>query len=142
MLEVREAITQAEVDAAMALRVRVFVGEQGVDRVADQDGLDPEAIHLVAVEDGAVVATCRLLIVPGVLKLGRMAVEPEHRRRRLGSKLLAEAERLGRERGFHQIVLNAQTYAESLYAAAGYHRVGDLFLEEGIEHVRMELTLA
>jgi predicted GNAT family N-acyltransferase len=141
VIEVRETRTQAELDGAIALREVVFVGEQGVDRVADQDGLDPAAIHLVAVEDGEVIATCRLLVDTGPVKLGRLAVAKEHRRRGLASRIVAEAEVIARARGDRQIVLNAQTYAEALYAAAGYVRVGDAFLEEGIEHVRMELAL-
>ena len=49
---------------------------------------------------------------------------------------------MARAEGAPRIVLHAQTYAEPLYAAAGYVRVGGVFLEEGIEHVRMELDLA
>ena len=142
MIEVRPTVDAAEVDAALDLRERVFVGEQGVERAADQDGLDPEAIHLVAVDAGRVVATCRLLPAPGVLKLGRMAVERDHRRQGLGAALLAEADRIANERGTERIVLHAQVYAEPLYAAAGYERVGGVFLEEEIEHVRMERDLA
>jgi predicted GNAT family N-acyltransferase len=142
VIEVRPTRSADEVAAALALRIDVFVGEQGVERVADQDGLDPESIHLVAIEDERVLATCRLLEAPGVLKLGRMAVEPDHRRRGLGAALLAEAERVARDSGIRRIVLHAQVYAESLYAGAGYERVGDVFVEEGIEHVRMERTIA
>lgn len=142
MIEVRQTLDAAEIEAALDLRERVFVGEQGVERVADQDGLDPEAIHLVAVDDRRVVGTCRLLPAPGVLKLGRMAVEPDYRRRGLGAALLAESERIATERGTERIVLHAQVYAEPLYAAAGYRRVGGVFLEEEIEHVRMERDLA
>ncbi len=142
MPEVRPTRTEREIDAALALRERVFVGEQGVPVAADRDGLDPESIHLVALEAGEVIATCRLLPAPGVLKLGRMAVAPEDRRRGLGAALLAAAEDVAREQGVARIVLHAQTYAEPLYAGAGYMRVGHVFLEEEIEHVRMELAVA
>jgi ElaA protein len=142
VIEVRPTRSPEEVAAAMELRIEVFVGEQGVERVADQDGLDPDSIHLVALDDDRVVATCRLLEGPGVLKLGRLAVEPAYRRRGLAAELLAEAERVARAGGTPRIVLNAQTYAENLYAGAGYVRIGDVFVEEGIDHVRMELDLA
>jgi predicted GNAT family N-acyltransferase len=142
VIEIRPTVNAEEIDAALALRERVFVGEQGVTVAADRDGLDPESIHLIAVDGGAVVATCRLLASDGVLKLGRMAVEPAYRRRGLGAALLAEAERVARAEGSQRIVLHAQTYAEGLYAEAGYERVGGVFVEEGIEHVQMERTLA
>ena len=141
-MEVRPTRSPEEVAAALALRERVFVGEQGVEIAADRDGLDPESLHLVVVDGGRVVATCRLLAGDGVLKLGRMAVEPDHRRRGLGAALLDEAERVARAEGVARIVLHAQVYAEPLYAGAGYERVGDVFAEEGIDHVQMERTVA
>lgn len=141
-MEVREAQSDTEIEAAMQLRVRVFVGEQGIDRVADQDGLDSSAVHVVAVEDGRVLGTCRLLRGGGVARLGRLAVDPAHRRLGLAAAILAESERIARGHGDRRIALNAQLYAERLYADAGYERVGAEFLEEGIEHVRMEREVA
>ena len=52
MIDVRAASGPAELQAALALRERVFCDEQGVTLEADQDGLDPEALQLVAY-DGA-----------------------------------------------------------------------------------------
>ena len=75
-MEVRETISDDEVTAALALRSRVFCDEQGVSFEADQDGRDPEATHIVAVDDGAVIGTCRLLFRGQVARLGRLAVEP------------------------------------------------------------------
>ena len=50
-MEVREARSDDEVAAALGLRERVFCGEQGVSVEADRDGRDPEATHIVAVDD-------------------------------------------------------------------------------------------
>ena len=48
------------------LREAVFCGEQGVALPADRDGLDDEAVQLVALDDaGELIGTCRLLIEPG-----------------------------------------------------------------------------
>src|SRR5688500_5162344 len=92
-VEVRPARDDAEVEEALALRERVFVGEQGVTPEADRDGLDGQALQFVAVEDGRVLGTCRVLIRDGVARLGRMAVEPDARGRGIGAQLLAVAER-------------------------------------------------
>ena len=59
-MEVREALTDEEVNAALALRSRVFCEEQGVSFEADQDGRDPEATHIVAIDDGAVIGIVEL----------------------------------------------------------------------------------
>jgi predicted GNAT family N-acyltransferase len=141
-LEVRLARSDREVDAALDLRHRVFCGEQGVPVAADRDGRDAEATHVVAVEDGRVLGTCRLLFQGGIARLGRLAVEPDARRRGLGADILAEASRTAREAGADRIELHAQTYARELYEGEGYTEYGDEFVEEGIVHVAMRKALA
>ena len=141
-MEVRETISDEEVTAALALRSRVFCDEQGVSFEADQDGRDPEATHIVAVEDGAVIGTCRLLFRGPVARLGRLAVEPERRGDGVAAAILREADRVAVDAGAETIALHAQTYAQALYEHAGYEEYGPTFVEEGIEHVAMEKRLA
>ena len=55
--------------------IEVFCGEQGVTLDGDRDGRDDEAVHLVAVDDGEVLGTCRMLIEPGgTARFGRLCV--------------------------------------------------------------------
>jgi predicted GNAT family N-acyltransferase len=140
--EIRSANGDAEVEAALDLRRRVFCEEQGVTLAADQDGLDPEALHIVAVDDGRIVGTCRLVFSHGTAQLGRMAVEPSMRGRGLGSAVLAEAERAAGAAGAQRIRLHAQTTARSLYERGGFEVVGEEFIDEGTPHVPMEKALA
>jgi predicted GNAT family N-acyltransferase len=150
VLEVRRAADEDELAQALALRRAVFVDEQGVPLAAERDGRDSEAMHLVALEGGRVLGTCRLLLASsrdrrgaGVeVRLGRLAVAPEGRRRGIASALLTAAEQEARAAGAERIVLHAQTYASRLYADAGYRRRGRPFLEQGLEHVTMERRLA
>jgi predicted GNAT family N-acyltransferase len=141
-VEVREARTESELAAALALRERIFCGEQGVSFEADQDGRDPEATHIVAVDDGVVIGTCRLLFRGPVARLGRLAVERDRRGDGIGAEILAEADRIASEAGSESIALHAQTYALPLYEHAGYETYGPTFVEEGIEHVAMEKQIA
>jgi len=141
-VEVREARTQAELAAALELRGRVFCEEQGVSFEADQDGRDGEATHIVAVDDGVVIGTCRLLFRGQVARLGRLAVERERRGENVAAEILREADRIASEAGSESIALHAQTYAQALYEHAGYKQYGSTFVEEGIEHVAMEKRLA
>ena len=136
------ARTDDEVAAALALRSRVFCDEQGVSFESDQDGRDPEATHIVAVDDGAVIGTCRLLFRGHVARLGRLAVEPERRGDGIAAEILREADRIAIDAGVVAIALHAQTYAQSLYENAGYREYGPTFVEEGIEHVAMEKRIA
>ncbi|HEV7845254.1 MAG TPA: GNAT family N-acetyltransferase [Thermoleophilaceae bacterium] len=141
-MEVREARSEDEVTAALALRSRVFCGEQGVSFEADQDGRDGEATHVVALEDGVVIGTCRLLFRGTVARLGRLAVESGRRGDGVAAAILREADRVALDAGAESIALHAQTYALTLYENAGYAEYGPPFVEEGIEHVAMEKRLA
>jgi predicted GNAT family N-acyltransferase len=129
------------VDEAMELRRTVFVDEQGVTLEADRDGRDDEAVHLVAVNDGRVVGTLRLLAAGEVSRLGRMVVSPELRGSGIGGRLLDLADEVAREMGHRRIALHAQVPARRVYERAGYRRQGDVFVEQGIEHVAMEKPL-
>ncbi len=141
MIDVRPAQGQAEVDAALALRHEVFVVEQHVPLDDDVDGRDAQALHLVGVQDGRVVATCRVLNDGDTAKLGRMAVAVAVRRRGIASRLLAAAEEHARTTGARRIALAAQTEALGLYERAGYAALGERFLDAGIEHLMMDKRL-
>jgi predicted GNAT family N-acyltransferase len=53
-----------------------------------------------------------------------------------------EAERAALEAGARRMRLHAQSAAVPLYARGGYEARGEPFLEEGIDHVTMERSLA
>lgn len=142
MIEVRPTRDDSEVAAALVLREEVFVGEQGVSLAEERDGRDQEALHLVVVDDGVVVATCRLLVEGTTVKLGRMAVARTRRGLGLARALITEAEARGRALGAERMVLAAQLNAQALYDRAGYDAYGDVFLDAGIEHVMMSKALS
>ena len=141
--EVREASGAGEIAAAMALRHTVFCAEQGVPLADELDGRDGDALHVVAVERGAVVGTCRVLFEDGgVARLGRLAVARPHRGRGLGAAILAEAEARARGAGAGRMVLASRVDARGLYGARGYTERGEVFLDAGIDHITMEKDLA
>jgi predicted GNAT family N-acyltransferase len=142
VIEVRPARDRSEVNAALDLRHEVFCVEQGVRRADERDGRDADAVHLVAVEDGAVIATCRLLVEGTTVKLGRMAVARSRRGLGLARALLTEADAQARALDAERIVLAAQLGAQTLYERAGYEPYGEVFLDAGIEHVMMGRALA
>jgi predicted GNAT family N-acyltransferase len=141
-MEVRPVRDAAELRRALALRVEVFCGEQGVAVTDERDGRDGEATHLVAVDGERVVGTCRLLFVRDPASLGRLVVERASRRRGIGSALLRQAAAMAEEAGVERIRLQAQVGARELYAGEGYVELGEPFVQAGIHHVTMERALA
>lgn len=136
--------TDARLAQAAALRQRVFVGEQGVAPDVEADDLDrePTTTHFALWAQGDVLATGRLLDPGGPLALGRvgrMAVDPSARGRTYGHTVLRALESSARERGLVGIELHAQAHAERFYTRHGYTVTGPPFVEQGIEHLPMQV---
>jgi predicted GNAT family N-acyltransferase len=139
--EIRRLRTEGEFDAALALRHEVFCVEQGVPANEERDGRDRSGLHLIAVHEGEVVATCRLVFVGATVQFSRLAVKRSARRQGIATALLHATDAESRAHGANRIVLHAQTYARPLYDQTGYVPRGREFVEAGIEHIAMEKLL-
>ena len=136
--DVRRVRGEDEMAAVLELRHEVFCEEQGVPVREELDGRDADGMHLVAVSAGELLATCRLVFVGPTVQFSRLAVRASARRHGIASALLELADDETRAAGARRLVLHAQTYARSLYEAAGYEPRGRIFMEAGIEHIAME----
>ena len=133
---------EREHQAALIVRVRVFVQEQGVPVEEELDEDDLTATHAIAMVNGKVVGAGRVLYLDsGDAKIGRMAVDEAWRRKGIGRHVLMSLEEAARQRGSREAILHAQTYVKSFYASHGYIEEGEVFLEVGIEHVQMRKRL-
>lgn len=129
----------ADMDAAFALRHVVFVVGQDVPVDLERDEMDAVSDHAVALVDGVVVGTGRLL-PDGTI--GRMAVADADRGRGIGAAVLRQLEQRARERQLAAVELHAQVHAMDFYTKAGYEPEGEVYLEAGIEHRSMRKLLA
>jgi len=117
------------------IRREVFIVEQQVPEALEWDEDDASAIHLLAeTSDGGPVGTARIL--PSG-QIGRMAVRRAWREQGIGSALLTTAIDLCPRPPF----LHAQVQAMAFYATAGFSPVGEAFLEAGILHRVMRLSV-
>ena len=129
--------TPRQREDAFAVRIAVFVGEQGISRDDELDELDATAVHCVGYLDGEAVAAGRLIVNDGYGKIGRMAVLKEHRGAGLGARVLDALEREGAARGLREVRLSAQLSARGFYDRLGYTADGDVYDEVGIPHIAM-----
>ena len=128
-----------------AIRETVFVREQHVPADLERDALDAACLHVVArTLQGDAIGTGRL--VPPAhghpAKIGRMAVLANWRGRGVGSAMLLALLRLARQRGWHEVALNAQASAIDFYLRHDFIPQGPRFMEAGIEHQAMHRTMA
>lgn len=141
-MDVRDA-TFDELDARtlygiLALRAEVFVVEQDCVYL-DPDGrdLEPSARQVWVEQDGAIVATLRILRDPdGCARIGRVATAASARGAGYAAAMMRHALALVPE---GEVVLGAQSYLEGWYEQFGFVRDGADYVEDGIPHLPMRL---
>jgi YbgC/YbaW family acyl-CoA thioester hydrolase len=128
---------------ARRIRTEVFIEEQKIPAAMEFDEADIGSVHAVAFNRfGAPLATGRLLEhVPGVAKIGRMAVRQAVRGSRVGRAVLDALLHEARKRGDREAILHAQMSAAPFYSRAGFLARGPAFEEAGIPHVEMVRSL-
>lgn len=127
----------------LKLRQDVFIIEQNCI-YDDIDGLDPDCEHLMLYDNYKLVAYSR--IVPAGKKfalpsIGRIVVAKEYRGDGLGRRLVKKSVDLLRSAGQQQIVIEAQSYLHKFYESIGFIKISDLYEVDGIDHIKMKMTL-
>ncbi|MFW6125796.1 MAG: GNAT family N-acetyltransferase [Chloroflexota bacterium] len=132
-----------ELEAALEVRRKVFVNEQGVPGDIEFDGGDAEALHVVVTSGESVIGTARVRFPGGgpAAKLERMAVLPDFRRCGAGKAIVSYMLDELEKRHVRQVVLHAQCAAVSFYRSCGFAEVGSPFWEAGIKHIKMRKRL-
>ncbi|MEK1905345.1 MAG: GNAT family N-acetyltransferase [Pseudomonas sp.] len=135
-------LTLHELYALLALRSRVFVVEQNCPYL-DVDGQDLSAdtCHLLAWQDGALVAYLRLLdptTQGGDVVIGRVVIAPEARGTGLGHELMERALQVCNARwpGL-PVYLSAQAHLQGYYGRYGFTPSTEVYLEDDIPHIGM-----
>ena len=138
---------EAAREHATPIRFAVFVEEQQVPEEIELDADDATGLHALARNpEEAVIGTGRLLPAEDhgerrVSHIGRMAVLAPWRGRGVGSAILRALVEAARARGDTEVVLAAQQHATGFYRAHRFAEEGEEFLEAGIVHRSMRLSL-
>lgn len=134
-------LTLNELYELLRLRAEVFVLEQNC-AYQDLDGIDYEAVQLFMLDANGLCSACARIYRDRtdavVMRIGRLIAR--ERGRGDGMRLLLacidECARLGAK----SIRLHAQQYAIGFYEKAGFSVCSEVFLEDGIPHVEMDLV--
>ena len=128
----------------LALRQAIFVVEQTCI-YQDLDGLDKKALHLLAVHNEAVIACLRVLPPHGpetLVRIGRVAVSRHWRKQGIARVMMRKAiDKAQLDYSPAGVYLDAQTYLQKFYQSLGFRVRGKEFLEDGIAHIRMQLSV-
>jgi len=119
------------------LRREVFIIEQKVPPEEEFDADDLTAFHAVAIIDGDVCGTLRVIEAADYLKIGRVVTGMPWRGKGVASAMMRhvmQAHHQRREGRFH---LSAQSDKVALYARFGFQPYGAEYLDVGIPHMNM-----
>jgi predicted GNAT family N-acyltransferase len=122
-----------------AIREKVFMQEQHVPAELEWDGLDDKCHHALAVSSNGEAVGCGRITTDG--HIGRVAVLPEWRGKRIGTGILEILLDYARAQHYPMVELNAQVQAIPLYEHFGFEVVGEEFMDANIPHRRMTLYL-
>lgn len=124
--------------ALARIRYTVFVEEQKVPADIELDDLDASCVHAIARDaSGQPIGTGRLILQSPLPRIGRMAVLKPWRRAGIGAAILARLCDAAKQRGYDEVMLNAQTHAAPFYFRHGFLSHGAEFAEAGIPHQEM-----
>lgn len=135
-----DELSPLELYKMLQLRSDVFVIEQNCI-YRDMDDKDYHSHHLLAIEDGVVLACCRL-VEPGISypepSIGRVCSLKEKRMEGIGLKLMVEAMKAcaGLWPG-EDVVISAQQYLEKFYLKFGFQTISKPYMEDDIPHIKM-----
>lgn len=135
-----DELSNKELYDLLQLRSDVFVVEQNCVFL-DMDGLDEKAHHVLGFYNNKLVACSRLFSV-GIsypeASIGRVVTHSSVRKLRFGKLLMQysiqQIKELYKE---NEITIGAQCYLKKFYNDLGFTEVGAMYLEDGIEHIKM-----
>ncbi|MCQ2011126.1 GNAT family N-acetyltransferase [Sporolactobacillus sp. STSJ-5] len=132
-------LTGKEVYEIYKARVDVFVVEQECP-YHEVDPYDLFSLHVFTTdEDGAIIAYARIFEMDDGVSFGRVLVREDCRGKGLAQLLVAKVLRVIKKRFANMpVAIEAQEYIQSLYTPFGFEPASEIFVLDGIPHVRME----
>jgi ElaA protein len=139
-----DELSPAELYASLRLRSEVFVVEQNCVFL-DMDNKDQSSHHIMGWQDHELLA-CARIVPPGISyvesSIGRIVTSLAARRKGMGRELVQRSiDLLYTLHGKTVIRIGAQYYLKGFYESFGFRQTGDLYLEDGIEHIEMLLFI-
>lgn len=132
-----EELTNIELHRIYKERTTVFVVEQEC-AYQEIDDTDLTSIHFFKQTDDMFMAYARLIIEPNSVRIGRVLVPKEQRKKGLGRELMTVVlDYIDQYYPKLTIQAQAQAYLQPFYASFGFQPISEIYLEDNIPHIDM-----
>ena len=122
-----------------AIREAVFIREQNVPEELEWDEMDGGSRHALALSLNGDAIGCGRILPNG--HIGRIAVLPQWRNKRVGTAIMEMLLEEARARGLKQVDVASQVQAIPFYHLFGFVEYGKEFMDAGMPHKKMKLEL-
>jgi ElaA protein len=134
-------LSNIELYKILKLRNLVFVVEQNCPYL-DLDDIDVSCYHFFATNPQNEIVAYTRLIAPNIvyeqMSIGRVITHPNFRNLKLGKQLIENSiVKCFELYGNGAIKIGAQLYLKRFYESFGFVQSSDMYLEDGIEHIKM-----
>lgn len=146
-LVVKQVSSEEELQSALEVRKEVFVKEQGVSINIEVDEYDyllnKDVIHFLLLDNHKVIGTLRIIDKEEYLKIGRVAILKDYRKKGFGKYFLEQVMKIVEDNNLLNISnkyfnLESQVRAIKFYNKLGFLEYGEEFEEAGIQHRKMK----
>jgi len=138
-IEIRKPETKQEFDKYFELRWRILRKPWSQPKGSEQDEMDKDSIHIMAISDNKVIGCGRGHFNSSIeAQIRYMAVDEDFREQGIGLRILIALEEVLTENGAKEIILKARENAAPLYEKHGYeiYQEGEILFGE-IKHYWM-----
>ena len=135
-----ESLTKNQLYDILNLRQKVFIIEQDCF-YEDIDYFDQKAHHLLVYCKKSLIGYARVF-PPGIKyessSIGRIVVDKKYRGESFGKKITQEAIIFLKDKFINfDVCISAQFRLVNFYENLGFETVGEVYLEDGIDHIKM-----
>lgn len=127
-----------ELQKAYTVRSIVFIEEQKCPYDEEFDEFDFSSIHFLGTIDNEPISTARIRFINDCIKIERIAVRKEFRGQSVGKGMVSFVLAYINNLPTKKLIIHAQSYLLKFYQDFGFEKLGEPFMEVGIEHFYME----
>src|SRR5487761_2240387 len=122
-----------------AIRTAVFIQEQGVPEEMEWDEHDATCRHALALTLQGDAIGCGRMLPNG--HIGRVAVLSHWRNKMVGTAIVEALLGYAAAHDYAQVDVDAQTHAVPFYHRFDFVEQGEVFMDAGLPHIKMLLSL-